>query len=330
MKTIDEFNAVPPSNWNNLISYAGQAIEYAEAMRDLGYKPHYYHDSNQTALIQIRGLDYPLINKFTRRAYIYPYTASKQYIEEIIERLKSIRVPLVRIGNNNWGVKNKEILDIEGSKIIDRYTFVIDLSQNEEDIWKNFNKKTRGAVRKAEKEGVTVREISDQNTLPLFYTPYYEVAIRVRAIQPYTIFPLSVFQSFLSHSRTSRYARFFVAEYNGKIIAGDMVICFGDTMLAYQGGMLREFSSKQGPTALIWHCIKLAKEEGFKIYDLGGCTPGLDESNPRYAVYAFKKRFSGELIKFYNAEITLNKKIRQFQDKYLLKIFNRVHPYLKK
>lgn len=324
------FQNTPPRNWNEIVGYAGQSVEYANAMNGLGYKPYYYQKGNETALIQIRGGQFPIIRRLTSRAYLFPSTKSRVLIEELINKVGRMGIPFVKIGNNNWGIENKELLDVCNSRPIRRHTFLVDLSQDEEEMWRKMHKKTRNAIRKAEKEGVTVREIADRDLLPHFYRPYRVVSERVRKFHSYTIFPLSVFQRFFDSSRESGFARFFVADWNGQIIAGDMVICFGDSMLAYQGGMLREHSALQAPSALVWHCIRRGKAEGFRYYDMGGCTPGLDRSDSRYSVYAFKKRFAGELVQFYNAEVALNEKIWEFQEGYLSQLWDRLHPYLVK
>jgi lipid II:glycine glycyltransferase (peptidoglycan interpeptide bridge formation enzyme) len=98
-------------------------------------------------------------------------------------------------------------------------------------------------------------------------------------------------------------------------------------MMEFQSGVNRKYRDKQGSTALHWHCIRLAQKEGYKLYDFGGCTPGLDRSDDRYNVYSYKKNFSGELVKFYTAEIILNEKIKEWQDKYLSKAWDTIHPY---
>lgn len=53
------------------------------------------------------------------------------------------------------------------------------------------------------------------------------------------------------------------------------------------------------PNYLIqWEMIRWAKEQGCHVYDFRGVSGDLDESNPLYGLYRFKKGFNGELIEF--------------------------------
>ena len=47
-----------------------------------------------------------------------------------------------------------------------------------------------------------------------------------------------------------------------------------------------------------WEMIRWAIETNCRIYDFRGVSGYLDESNPLYGIYRFKKGFSGELTEF--------------------------------
>ena len=49
---------------------------------------------------------------------------------------------------------------------------------------------------------------------------------------------------------------------------------------------------------LQWEMIKWAIEAGCDIYDFRGVSGNLDESNPLYGLYRFKKGFGGEFTEF--------------------------------
>jgi lipid II:glycine glycyltransferase (peptidoglycan interpeptide bridge formation enzyme) len=53
------------------------------------------------------------------------------------------------------------------------------------------------------------------------------------------------------------------------------------------------------PNYLIqWRMIQWSKENGCSLYDFRGVSGDLDESNPLYGLYRFKKGFNGEFTEF--------------------------------
>ncbi|MDP4094849.1 MAG: peptidoglycan bridge formation glycyltransferase FemA/FemB family protein, partial [Bacillota bacterium] len=49
---------------------------------------------------------------------------------------------------------------------------------------------------------------------------------------------------------------------------------------------------------LQWEMIKWSLESGCEIYDFRGVSGDLDESNPLYGLYKFKKGFNGKFTEF--------------------------------
>ena len=85
--------------------------------------------------------------------------------------------------------------------------------------------------------------------------------------------------------------KLFLAKYNNKIIAVDIVCFFGNTATYLHGASLNEFRKVMAPNLLQWHVIKLAKAQGYKYYDFYG----IDEQKWP-GVTKFKKGFGGEEI----------------------------------
>ncbi len=85
----------------------------------------------------------------------------------------------------------------------------------------------------------------------------------------------------------------FIAEYNSKQIAANMVNIFGQTATYLHGGSDNESRNLMAPHLLQWEQIKFAKAQGCKVYDFWGCD---DEKWP--GVSRFKKGFGGREIEF--------------------------------
>jgi lipid II:glycine glycyltransferase (peptidoglycan interpeptide bridge formation enzyme) len=87
--------------------------------------------------------------------------------------------------------------------------------------------------------------------------------------------------------------KLFLAKHDGKVIAGNIVAFFGDTVTYMHGASSNEFRNLMAPYALQWHCIKLAKQSGYKYYDFYGIS---DDKWP--GVTRFKRGFGGKELEY--------------------------------
>ena len=85
---------------------------------------------------------------------------------------------------------------------------------------------------------------------------------------------------------------------NGIIISGAIVSKLGNKAW-YMYGASDNIHRDLMPNYLLqWHMIKWAKKSGCKIYDFRGISGDLDENNPLYGLYRFKKGFNGDFTEF--------------------------------
>src|SRR5207244_3653528 len=174
--------------------------------------------------------------------------------------------------------------------------------------------RTRRKIHGAQKQGVTVREITTHDDLQQFFAVHAKTSNRARALGIFISVPLTVFEAILEHMVPKGQAVYYVAEYQSQPIAVTLNLIEGDTMQPYAAGSLHEFSKLNASSLLQWHSIQQCRVRGLRRFDLAGCTPNLPESDPRYGVYQFKRNFGGTLEKFYNAEIYLSPGVKAAQD----------------
>lgn len=85
----------------------------------------------------------------------------------------------------------------------------------------------------------------------------------------------------------------FIAEYQGKTIAANLVNFFGPTATYTHGGWDWEYRSLMAPHLLQWEQIKEAKNRGCKAYDFWG----IDKINWP-GITRFKKGFGGKEVNY--------------------------------
>jgi hypothetical protein len=322
-------HTTPPSGWKALARDAVQLPEFAEAGRRLGYVPYYVERGGAAALVQIRD-PWPALG-LLGRAYVYPSGEDRAFVDDVLRAIARRRIPFARVGNTMWGVRDPAVLAVDGRRVelIERHTVVLDITQDEKALLKGM----RGAerkIRKAEKEGVEVREAQSLGDVEAYHALSRDTADRIRARSRFTELPLAFFTDVWRRMVPAGHARIFLAWHEGRLIAGNLFVIHGDTMLYYQGASTRDRAQtlRQAPAACFWAAIRAARALGLGRFDLGGCTPTDDPADPRYGVWEFKKKWGGELVRFHNAEVLLAPRVVALQDRVVAPLWQRLHPLL--
>lgn len=162
-----------------------------------------------------------------------------------------------------------------------------------------FDKDTRYGVRRAEREGVRVRRITDARD---------EVAVDrlhdlVTETQQRAGFPLPQLERYrLVWKRLggAGRARIFEAWHEERLLASAMLVVEGDRSFYLFSGSIREGRGEPkrfASYALQWAMLRDAREQGAQTHDLWGIAPpGSDERHPWYGVGLFKKGFGGHEV----------------------------------
>lgn len=319
----------PPPGWDRLAGAPCQQAGFARAMTTLGYRPMYLRAGGRGALALVRGW-FPGIRRLTARANLFTPDADSAFVRDALEHLGTLGIPYVKVGDTMWGVRWDQLppgWHFPRTRIIRRHTFVLDLERSEEALVKGMDGAER-KIRKAEREGVMVRPVETPEDLAAFCRLATETSDRVRVRTAYTAFPDTFFTTLFRSLAPSGAARFYLGWYEHQPLAGALFLCTPDTMLYYLGGSTRdrELTAKQAPATVFWHAICEAKRLGMTRFDFGGCTPTDDLKDPRYGVYAFKKRWGGRLEVFYNLEVVLAPISFYLQARVLSPLWDRVHP----
>jgi lipid II:glycine glycyltransferase (peptidoglycan interpeptide bridge formation enzyme) len=146
-----------------------------------------------------------------------------------------------------------------------RETFVIDISKSEEELLAAMKPKTRYNIRLAEKKGVKVFATRENKYQAAFLDLIAATAER-KDIVPH---PRSYYEKFFTELPEDM-LYFFVAEYEGAVIAANLVMVCGDTATYLHGGSGDKYRDVMAPFLLQWEQIKFAKTKGCTRYDFGG------------------------------------------------------------
>ena len=318
IKIIDE---TEKDIFNNFMAYGPkghvlQSYEWGEVKRSTGWQPIrllVMDEGKPKAGISIlkRKLPIPGFNKcifYAPRGPVADYT-DKAVLRFLFTYVKSLAKQhgaiLMKIdpdikAPNNEVVRNLKSLgfkpvdsgkDFEG--VQPKFVFRLDISEPLEDVAANFHSKTRYNIRLAERRGVKVK-VGTKEDLKPFYEILQETCIRDK----FLVRSFEYFETLWDVLVESGMARLFMAEYEGKYIAGTLAFVFGDKAWYIYGASSNEDRNVMPNYALQWAMIQWAKENGCTMYDFRGVSGDTSPDNPLYGLYRFKKGFGGEFVEF--------------------------------
>lgn len=176
-------------------------------------------------------------------------------------------------------------------------TSILDISRPEDEILAGMRQKTRYNIRLAEKRGVMAREASDEKGIEEFLKLIHITAER----DGFVPHPDDYYRKMTS-SFPEGFARIYVAEFEGKALAANMVVFFAGTATYLHGASCSEHRNLMAPYLLQWHTIKEAKKYGCKRYDFWGIKPeGAGPDHPWSGITRFKEGFGGERVSYAGA-----------------------------
>ena len=183
-------------------------------------------------------------------------------------------------------------------------TIILDLSKSQDDLLKDMHAKTRYNINLAARKGVRVYQASgkDPNAFEIFWSLVQETTGRNDFSahgKEYYRTMLDVLQGDAAIDGKERpVAKLVFAEFDGKVLAANLMIWFGDTMTYLHGASSSTNRDVMAPYALHWELIKQAKEYGYADYDLWGIAPEGVEKHQLAGVTRFKKNWGGTYVQY--------------------------------
>lgn len=202
--------------------------------------------------------------------------------------------PAEEIGAENifarCGLKN-----IEGS-VQPRDTLVLDLEMGEEEILSKMKPKTRYNIRLAEKKGVEIfSEELTETGFESFWNLMGETSNRDGIVSHGRDYYYKLLDSLKEEEDLKAFL--YLAQYQEKIVASNIVLFFGDYAVYLHGASSNEHRNVMAPYLLQWRQIQDAQSKGCVSYDFWGIT--VDDENPRWrGITKFKEGFGGRVVRY--------------------------------
>ncbi|MEK9165751.1 MAG: peptidoglycan bridge formation glycyltransferase FemA/FemB family protein [Patescibacteria group bacterium] len=226
----------------------------------------------------------------------WPLDYMPQLIDEIAKIAKKENAIFWKAENIKNQIRNTKYEIRNTNPLQPQETFIINLTQSDDQLLKNMKPKTRYNIRLAQKKGVKTRWSTDAADINVFYDLLTSTARR----QKIKIHPKSHYQNILKILSDQNAAALAIAEVdsNSKPLAANLITFFGDTATYLHGGTSDARRSLMAPYLLQWEAIKEARRRGCKFYDMGGCAVKTGKIDLWAGISRFKTGFNGELTQF--------------------------------
>ena len=161
----------------------------------------------------------------------------------------------------------------------------LDLRPDLEVLWKTMHDSTHRAIRKSEREGLTVRMAESEPELRVFF----EMHLKIRKYK-YGLLaqPYSFLQNIWRHFVEPQHGFLMLAIHEDKIVAGDFFLEWKDTLYYKFNASLHDDLSHRPNDLLIWHGIQEGKKRGLTYLDFG--LSDIDQEG----LIRYKRKFGAE------------------------------------
>jgi len=161
----------------------------------------------------------------------------------------------------------------------------LDLRPEPEALWKGMSDSTHRAIRKSEREGLSVRMAQAEPELRAFF----EMHLKVRKYK-YGLLaqPYSFFQNIWHHFVEPGHGFLLLAIHEHKIVAGDFFLEWKDTLYYKFNASISDDLSHRPNDLLIWQGILEGKNRGLQYLDFG--LSDIDQEG----LIRYKRKFGSE------------------------------------
>jgi CelD/BcsL family acetyltransferase involved in cellulose biosynthesis len=188
--------------------------------------------------------------------------AVKALIDFAFDELRCVHLEVM---DRNLTLGDLEGLDVEHRML---HGFEIDLSRSEDDLFASMTSACRRCVRKAEKEGVLVEEAHDPGFADDYYAQLKDVFAKQGLVPTYGIERV---RQLITHVHPTGHLLLLRArDRSGRCIATGIFPHMNGVMYFWGGASWREYQILRPNEALQWHAMKLGKQMGVRVYDMGG------------------------------------------------------------
>ncbi len=184
---------------------------------------------------------------------------------------------------------------VPGKPLFTRYTFQLDLTRPEDELFEKLNQKTRYNVNLAAKKGVQIVEDTSDNGME----QYVQVLQETTSRQGFYAHGPEYFRTMWQTLGASGMMRIFHAVYDNQVIVSWVMFIFNGVLYYPYGASRSIHRDVMASNLMMWEMIKFGKREGCHTFDMwGSLGPEPNQHDPWFGFHRFKKGYGGDLVEF--------------------------------
>lgn len=193
---------------------------------------------------------------------------------------------------------------VAGKSQFARYSFLVDLTKPEEELFANLNSKTRYNVRLAQKHAVEVSEDNSQEA----WSAYWELTEETTKRQHFYAHTKRYHELLWETLKPVGITHLLKATFQGKVLSTWMLFLFHDTLYYPYGAWSGEHKEVMANNLMMWEAMRWGKAHGAKSFDLWGAAgPETPKDDSWWGFTKFKEGYGGELVEFLGSfDLVLN------------------------
>jgi lipid II:glycine glycyltransferase (peptidoglycan interpeptide bridge formation enzyme) len=307
---IRELNPDEKNLYNSVANHPLQSWEWGEFRKQTGLKVDrlgFFENGKLANVIQVSFHPIPVLNKnagYFPRGFM-PNEDQISALKQLAERNDALFIKMEPDIAQKVGVPSahnaiSKFLLENGAKpgrpLFTKYTFQLDLTKTEEELFNNLSSKTRYNVNLAIKKGVQIFENTTQEGME----EYIKILEETTKRQGFYAHSPDYFRKMWQTIGNSGMLRIFNAVYEGQILVSWVMFVFNN-VLYYPYGASRDLHRDvMASNLMMWEMIRYGKKVGCTKLDMwGSLGPEPDEKNPWFGFHRFKKGYGGDLMEFF-------------------------------
>lgn len=299
MVTIKLINdTYPQQEYNQKVFHPLQSWEWGEARKKMGIDIIRFGEFNNEKLAHAYQMSIHPIPFTPHKIGYIPKSVfpSKTALTYLLDYAKKHKLLFVKIESDI--MKEKMPRDIafplvrSTHPLFPPWTQKLDLTADSDTLLRNMKPKTRYNIRLAQKKGVTVKEMSNNDGFEIFKKLYFDTCSRQKYYGH-----TENYHSIIWETLQNNIAFILIAFYQNTPLAAFELFKFKDTVYYPYGGTSHQYRNVMAANLLMWESLLHGKKMGAKYFDMwGSLHPGYDPHHPWSGFTRFKEGYGVQFV----------------------------------
>src|SRR3989344_2479660 len=288
--------------YNKVATHPLQSWQWGEAREQMGIEVLRLGEFEDSVLINVFQLTFHKIpyTNFTIGYLPRSVIPSGEILQKLKMEGKKRSAIFIKLEPN---VEKREISNLKFQipnlkksphPLFPQWTQVLDLSPIEDELFKKMKQKTRYNIRLAEKKGVIVKEMTNEEGYRYFENLYFKTTKRQQYLGHSLSYHKTVFEFFKKDI-----SRILIAFHEDIPLAAYHLFLFNDILYYPYGGSSDEYKNLMASNLIMWEAIRLGKKYHASTFDMWGSLPNNYDPDGKWSGFTrFKEGYGTEFVEF--------------------------------